>query len=92
MLQPYHDAYLCLDHLPYLLFVKITGLARIYVRPVLFPHLFFPSLPRQVCKEGILQLSADFFQLLEESRCIAWDSLIFMALVMLSGDLCIYVI
>ena len=55
-------------------------------------HLFsFPS-PPQVCKEGILQLSADFFQLLEKSRCIALDSLIFMALLMLSGDLCIYVI
>ena len=29
--------------------------------------------------------------MLEESRCIALDSLIFMALLMLSGDLCIYV-
>ena len=58
-----------------------------------FPPLFFPfPPPPQVCKEGILQLSADFFQLLEKSRCIALDSLIFMALLMLSGDLCIYVI
>ena len=52
--------------------------------------LSFP--PPQVCKEVILQLSADFFQLLEKSKRIALDSLIFMALLMLSGDLCICVI
>ena len=55
-------------------------------------HLFFFLSPPQVYKEGILQLSVDFILLLEESRCIALDSLIIMALLMHGGDLCIYVI
>ena len=36
-----------------------------------FSFIFFSSIPPRVRREGILQLSADIFQL-EESRCIVW--------------------
>ena len=81
--------YVLIIYLTYYL-LKLLDLPDFMSDPFCF-H-FFSFLFPHVCKEGILQLSADFFQLLEKSRCIALDSLIFMALLMLSGELCIYVI